>query len=64
MWAQPPVSAAGEDPSSPGALLSRTRYQYPDEDKDLGYSLSGASYVDDVNEDPVVIINGLTKGFR
>ncbi|GFZ45254.1 LOW QUALITY PROTEIN: hypothetical protein JCM24511_02980 [Saitozyma sp. JCM 24511] len=39
-------------------------YQYPDEDKDLGYSLSGASYVEDVNEDPVVIINGLTKGFR
>ncbi|RSH89368.1 hypothetical protein EHS25_002480 [Saitozyma podzolica] len=39
-------------------------YQYPDDDKDLGYSLSGASYVEDVNEDPVVIINGLTKGFR
>jgi hypothetical protein len=44
--------------------MSRTRYQYPDNDKDLGCSLSGASYVEDVNEDPVVIINGLTKGFR
>ncbi|ORY28516.1 pyridoxal phosphate-dependent transferase [Naematelia encephala] len=39
-------------------------YMYPDDEKDLGTSLSGARYVDDVNEDPVVIINGLTKGFR
>jgi hypothetical protein len=64
MCTQPPVSPAGEDPPPPQAPLSRTRYQYPDDDKDLGYSLSGASYVEDVNEDPVVIINGLTKGFR
>lgn len=39
-------------------------YLYPDDPKDLGKSLSGATYVEDVNEDPVIIINGLTKGFR
>ncbi|WVR06296.1 hypothetical protein IAU60_003326 [Kwoniella sp. DSM 27419] len=39
-------------------------YQYPDDPKDLGTSLSGAQYVEDVNEDPVILINGLTKGFR
>ncbi|KAK8858536.1 hypothetical protein IAR55_002763 [Kwoniella newhampshirensis] len=39
-------------------------YQYPDDPRDLGTSLSGAQYVEDVNEDPVVLINGLTKGFR
>ncbi|WWC88608.1 uncharacterized protein L201_003521 [Kwoniella dendrophila CBS 6074] len=39
-------------------------YQYPDDPKDLGTSLSGARYVEDVNEDPVILINGLTKGFR
>ncbi|CAD6570803.1 MAG: hypothetical protein TREMPRED_006026 [Tremellales sp. Tagirdzhanova-0007] len=39
-------------------------YMYPDDPKDFGKSLSGATYVEDVNEDPVVIINGLTKGFR
>lgn len=57
----------------------RKRYMYPDDEKDLGKTLSGAEYVEDVNEvnpcrpgvrrllmgqDPVVIINGLTKGFR
>ncbi|WVF69226.1 hypothetical protein IAT40_004002 [Kwoniella sp. CBS 6097] len=39
-------------------------YQYPDNPADLGESLSGARYVEDVNEDPVLLINGLTKGFR
>ncbi|WWD04926.1 hypothetical protein V865_002997 [Kwoniella europaea PYCC6329] len=39
-------------------------YQYPDDPKELGTSLSGARYVEDVNEDPVILINGLTKGFR
>jgi hypothetical protein len=50
------------------SFLSRTnevlRYQYPDNPEDLGKSISGAQYVEDVNADPVVIINGLTKGFR
>ncbi|KAK4689150.1 hypothetical protein P7C73_g960, partial [Tremellales sp. Uapishka_1] len=39
-------------------------YMYPDDAHDLGKSISGAEFVEDVNEDPVVIINGLTKGFR
>lgn len=29
-----------------------------------GYSVSAAQYVDDVNKDPVVIFNGLTKNWR
>jgi hypothetical protein len=40
------------------------RYQYPDDPKDLGTTLSAARYVQDVEEDPVIIINGLTKGWR
>ncbi|KLT45542.1 PLP-dependent transferase [Cutaneotrichosporon oleaginosum] len=36
-------------------------YQYNGEE---GKSVSGAQYVDDVNKDSVVIIDGLTKGFR
>lgn len=40
------------------------RYQYPDDPKDLGTTLSAAEYVEDVEEDPVIIINGLTKGWR
>ncbi|KAJ9121545.1 hypothetical protein QFC22_002164 [Naganishia vaughanmartiniae] len=39
-------------------------YQYPDDPKDLGTSLSAAEYVEDVEDDSVVIINGLTKGWR
>lgn len=39
-------------------------YMYPDNEKDLGKSVSGASFVQDVDEDPVVLINGLTKGWR
>ncbi|KAL7423127.1 hypothetical protein Q5752_002427 [Cryptotrichosporon argae] len=39
-------------------------YQYPDDEKDLGKSVSGAAYVEDVDEDPVILIDGLTKGFR
>ncbi|KAF9512776.1 hypothetical protein BS47DRAFT_1372727 [Hydnum rufescens UP504] len=31
---------------------------------EYGKSLSAAAYIDDVNEDPVVIIDGLTKNFR
>ncbi|RSH87549.1 uncharacterized protein EHS24_000058 [Apiotrichum porosum] len=39
-------------------------YQYWDDESRTGESLSGAAYVDDVNTDSVVIIDGLTKGFR
>lgn len=45
------------------SLFFTNRYQYPDDEKDLGMSLSGARYVEDV-EDSVVLINGLTKGWR
>jgi aspartate/methionine/tyrosine aminotransferase len=38
-----------------------SRYYY---DGELGESISSASYVKDVNKDPVLIIDGLTKGFR
>lgn len=40
------------------------RYQYPDDPKDLGTTLSAAQYVEDVEDDSVIIINGLTKGWR
>jgi hypothetical protein len=49
--------------STPNALCA-LRYQYPDDPKDLGTTLSAAQYVEDVEEDPVIIINGLTKGWR
>lgn len=39
-------------------------YCYHEDPAMLGKSLSGAEYVGDVNEDSVVIIDGLTKGFR
>ncbi|KAF9504806.1 hypothetical protein BS47DRAFT_1374355 [Hydnum rufescens UP504] len=39
-------------------------YVYPKEGAEYGKSLSAAAYVNDVNEDPVVIINGLTKNSR
>lgn len=36
-------------------------YIYPENDQDFGKSVSSAEYVDDVNADSVVIIDGLTK---
>lgn len=38
-------------------------YVYPEGDKeeDYGHSVSSAAYIDDVDQDPVVIIDGLTK---
>ncbi|KAJ3062396.1 hypothetical protein HDU98_001738 [Podochytrium sp. JEL0797] len=36
-------------------------YTHPEE---LGTTISSARYVDDVNSDPIVIIDGLTKNFR
>ncbi|KAG8884229.1 hypothetical protein FRB97_004734 [Tulasnella sp. 331] len=43
-------------------------YLYPEPGKEaeyeLGQSISAASYVKDVNEDHVVIVDGLTKNFR
>ncbi|KAJ7766808.1 pyridoxal phosphate-dependent transferase [Mycena metata] len=39
-------------------------YIYPDHEKDFGTSISSAEYVEDVNQDSVVIIDGLTKNWR
>jgi len=39
-------------------------YIYPDNDHDFGKSISSATYIDDVNNDSVIIIDGLTKNWR
>ncbi|KDR81727.1 hypothetical protein GALMADRAFT_239893 [Galerina marginata CBS 339.88] len=39
-------------------------YIYPENSSDYGKSISSAAYVEDVNEDSVVIIDGLTKNWR
>ncbi|KAH0830726.1 pyridoxal phosphate-dependent transferase [Lanmaoa asiatica] len=39
-------------------------YIYPEHERDFGKSISSAEYVDDVNTDSVVIIDGLTKNWR
>jgi len=39
-------------------------YIYPEKEKDFGHSVSSAEYIEDVNEDSVVIIDGLTKNWR
>ncbi|ETW86171.1 hypothetical protein HETIRDRAFT_457659 [Heterobasidion irregulare TC 32-1] len=39
-------------------------YIYHDSEKDLGKSVSSAEYIEDVNTDSVVIIDGLTKNWR
>lgn len=36
-------------------------YIYHDNDDDIGKSISSAEYVDDVNRDSVIIVDGLTK---
>ncbi|KAJ6502121.1 pyridoxal phosphate-dependent transferase [Mycena sanguinolenta] len=39
-------------------------YIYPENENDYGNSISSAKYVEDVNQDSVVIIDGLTKNWR
>ncbi|KAF7295542.1 hypothetical protein MIND_01094200 [Mycena indigotica] len=39
-------------------------YIYPDSERDYGHSISAAEYIDDVDRDSVVIIDGLTKNWR
>ncbi|KAH8117057.1 aminotransferase [Phellopilus nigrolimitatus] len=39
-------------------------YIYPEEGEEYGKSVSSASYIQDVNTDSVVIVNGLTKNWR
>jgi len=39
-------------------------YTYPEKEEDFGKCVSSAAYVNDVNEDSCVIIDGLTKNWR
>ncbi|KAH9950211.1 aminotransferase [Amylocystis lapponica] len=39
-------------------------YIYPEDEAEFGKSISSAQYIDDVNSDPVVIVDGLTKNWR
>jgi len=39
-------------------------YIYPENKNDFGKSVSSAEYVEDVNQDSVVIVDGLTKNWR
>ncbi|KAK7020399.1 aspartate aminotransferase [Favolaschia claudopus] len=39
-------------------------YIYPETEQDYGHSISSAAYVEDVNQDSIVIIDGLTKNWR
>lgn len=39
-------------------------YIYPENEEDYGQSLSSAAFIEDVNQDSVVIIDGLTKNWR
>jgi len=39
-------------------------YIYPEHEKDFGKSISSAEFIDDVNSDSVIIIDGLTKNWR
>lgn len=39
-------------------------YIYHDNEEDIGKPVSSAAYVEDVNEDSVIIADGLTKGWR
>ncbi|OCH92122.1 aminotransferase [Obba rivulosa] len=39
-------------------------YIYPEDESEFGKSVSSAEYVEDVNKDSVVIVDGLTKNWR
>ncbi|KII88115.1 hypothetical protein PLICRDRAFT_110452 [Plicaturopsis crispa FD-325 SS-3] len=39
-------------------------YIYPENEEDYGKSVSSAAYIKDVNQDSVIIIDGLTKNWR
>lgn len=41
-----------------------SHYIYPDDESIEGKTVSSAAYVEDVNADPVLIIDGLTKNWR
>ncbi|EEB92391.1 hypothetical protein MPER_09108, partial [Moniliophthora perniciosa FA553] len=64
-----PTGQVGASKTSRRATSSRNSftlvfyswYIYPENDKDYGKSVSSAEYIEDVNEDAVVIVDGLTK---
>ncbi|KIJ44276.1 hypothetical protein M422DRAFT_168476, partial [Sphaerobolus stellatus SS14] len=39
-------------------------YIYPEEGEEFGQTLSSAAYIEDVNKDSVIIVDGLTKNWR
>ncbi|KDQ61219.1 hypothetical protein JAAARDRAFT_575519 [Jaapia argillacea MUCL 33604] len=39
-------------------------YIYPDDESEFGRSISSAEFIQDVDEDPIIIIDGLTKNWR
>ncbi|KIK59407.1 hypothetical protein GYMLUDRAFT_44407 [Collybiopsis luxurians FD-317 M1] len=39
-------------------------YIYPDSEKDIGKAVSSAEYIEDVNQDAIIIVDGLTKNWR
>ncbi|KAI0811021.1 aminotransferase [Irpex lacteus] len=39
-------------------------YIYPETESELGQSVSSAEYIDDVNDDSIIIVDGLTKNWR
>ncbi|EIN07107.1 aminotransferase [Punctularia strigosozonata HHB-11173 SS5] len=39
-------------------------YMYPEKEEDYGHCVSSAKYIENVDEDSVIIIDGLTKNFR
>merc|ERR1712137_80441 len=41
-----------------------SHYIYTHDDDQLGRTVSSAEYVDDVNEDPILIVDGFTKNWR
>jgi aspartate/methionine/tyrosine aminotransferase len=36
-------------------------YIYPEKEKDFGKSISSAEFIEDVNQDATIIVDGLTK---
>lgn len=39
-------------------------YIYPEDESEFGRSVSSAEFIDDVNEDSIIIVDGLTKNWR
>ena len=41
-----------------------SHYIYPEDENEWGKTVSSAEYVEDVNTDPIIIVDGLTKNWR